>query len=197
MLRYALIRHSLHTALVFACAVLGSSLLAQPASGQNFVAGNTTPTPLAGPYRTWIDQDVRWIIAPDERSAYTALQTNPERLQFIEGFWNRRNPNPGSSQNTFKEEHYRRLAYANEHFAGPHPGWKSDRGRVYIVFGKPDSIDAHPSGVSDQSDPFEVWHYNSPRSAASQQPAPSAQPIDLKFTDPCRCGAYKLTTPLQ
>jgi GWxTD domain-containing protein len=187
-------------AVLLACGMLTFSgdLAAQsPSVGQTFVAGDSAPTPLAGPYRTWLDQDVRWIIAPDEHSVYTTLQTNAERLQFIEGFWNRRNPNPSSSQNTFKEEHYRRLAYANERFYGPHPGWKSDRGRVYIIYGKPDSIDAHPSGAASETSPFEVWHYNSPHSAASQQLAPSPQPIDLKFVDTCRCGDYKLTTPLQ
>jgi GWxTD domain-containing protein len=186
-------------AVLLACAMLTFSrdLAAQaPPVGQNFVAGDTAPTPLAGPYRTWLDQDVRWIIAPDERSAYTALQTDHERLQFITDFWQRRNPTPGRRENTFKEEHYRRLAYANQRFATVRPGWISDRGRVYIVYGKPDSIDAHPSGAASETSPFEVWHYNSPHSAASQQLAPSAQPIDFKFTDTCRCGDYKLTSPL-
>ncbi len=187
-------------AILFASAALvtGSGLTAQsPSTGQKFVASDSAPSPLAGPYQTWLDQDVRWIITPDERSAYTArLHTNAERRQFIIGFWQRRNPSPDSSpENPFKEEHYRRIAYANEHFAGPHPGWKSDRGRVYIVYGKPDSIDAHPSGGSGQADSFEVWHYNAAHSVAPWQ-ASSAQNIDFQFTDPCRCGDYKLSTPL-
>jgi GWxTD domain-containing protein len=184
--------------LLLTCAALGTggNLVAQsPTTSLKFVASDDTPSPLAGPYRTWLDQDVRWIIVPAEGSAYEGLQTNLERLQFIKGFWERRNPSPDSSQNPFKEEHYRRIAYANEHFAGSHPGWLSDRGRVYIVYGKPDSIDAHPSGGSGQANPFEVWHYNSAHSAAPWR-ASSAQNIDFQFTDPCRCGDYKLSTPL-
>ncbi len=183
--------------LASAALVTGGVVLAQsPSTGQKFVAGDSAPSPLAGPYQTWLDQDVRWIIAPDERSAYTrGSQTNPERLQFIMDSGSAGIPSPDSSPNTFKEEHYRRIAYANEHFAGPHPGWKSDRGRIYIVYGKPDSIDAHTSSAGSESAPFEVWHYNSAHSAAPWQ-ASSAQNIDFQFTDPCHCGDYKLSTPL-
>ncbi len=166
-----------------------------PSTGQKCVAGDDAASSLAGPYRTWLEQDARWIITPEESSAYTALHTNAERLQFIQNFWVRRNPNPADANNTFREEHYRRIAYANERFAGPHPGWISDRGHVYILYGKPDYIDAHPSGSGAESAPFEVWHYNSAHSAAPWQ-ASSAQNIDFQFTDPCRCGDYKLSTPL-
>jgi GWxTD domain-containing protein len=187
-------------ALLLACAMLTFShdLPAQsPSAGQKFIAGDSAPTPLAGPYRTWLDQDVSWIISDDERSAYTALQTNPERLTFITGFWARRNPDPGSSENKFKEEHYRRLAYANVHFATSHPGWMSDRGRVYIVYGKPDSIDAYPSGGSSGSNPFEVWHYKLIR-VPNEAPQPGwiMTAMDFKFVDTCHCGDYKLTSPL-
>jgi GWxTD domain-containing protein len=159
------------------------------ASTQPAAPAESAPSPLAGPYRTWIDEDVRWIIASNERSAYTALQTNPERLQFIRDFWERRNPNPGSSENAFKEEHYRRLAYANERFASGRPGWTSDRGRIYILHGKPDSIDAHPSG---EAVPFEVWHYSVIKPT---QPDSIRENVDFKFVDTCRCGDYKLTSP--
>ena len=85
---------------------------------------------------------------PKRRSAFLHLQTNEEREQFIEQFWQRRNPDPDSAENTFKEEHYRRIAYANEHFASGIPGWKTDRGRIYIMWGPPDEVDSHPSGGS-------------------------------------------------
>jgi GWxTD domain-containing protein len=182
--------------LLLTCAALnlGTNLPAQSPITQKFVAGDTAASPLAGPYQTWLDQDVRWIIAPDERLAYSAHETNPERLQFIKEFWDRRNPDPRSSENTFKEEHYRRIAYSNKHFASGRPGWFSDRGHVYIVYGKPDSIDAHPSGGGDAT-PFQVWHYNVIHGNGSE-PDLITQNVDFKFVDACRCGDYKLTTPL-
>ena len=100
------------------------------------------------PYKKWLDEDVTYIITPEERSAFLRLQTNEEREQFIEQFWLRRNPDPDSPENTFKEEHYRRIAYANEHYASGIPGWKTDRGRIYIMWGPPDEVDSHPSGGS-------------------------------------------------
>ena len=86
-------------------------------------------------YRKWLDEDVRWIITDEERSAFMQLSNDEERDQFIEAFWQRRDPTPDTEENEFKEEHYRRIAYANEHFAAGIPGWKTDRGRIYIVFG--------------------------------------------------------------
>ena len=99
-----------------------------------------------GAYKTWLEQDVPYIITDEERRAFKALGNDEEREAFIEQFWLRRNPNPDSPENEFREEHYRRIAYANEHFAAGKPGWKTDRGHIYINFGKPDSIDSHPSG---------------------------------------------------
>ena len=101
---------------------------------------------LSKTYRKWLDEDVRWIITDQERSAFMQLSNDEERDQFIEAFWQRRDPTPDTEENEFKEEHYRRIAYANEHFAAGIPGWKTDRGRIYIVFGPPDEIDSHPSG---------------------------------------------------
>src|SRR6202046_5173587 len=103
-------------------------------------------TELKGGYRTWLNQDVVWIITDEEARAFKQLSNDEERDAFIENFWLRRNPNPDSPENEFREEHYRRIAYANEHFAAGKPGWKTDRGHIYISFGKPDSIDSHPSG---------------------------------------------------
>ncbi|MDQ1453076.1 MAG: hypothetical protein QOK38_2942, partial [Acidobacteriaceae bacterium] len=103
---------------------------------------------LKGPYKKWMDEDVRWIITDQEMKAFKSLSNDEEREAFIENFWLRRNPNPDSPENEFKEEHYRRIAYANEHFAAGKPGWKSDRGHMYIAYGKPDSIESHPAGGS-------------------------------------------------
>src|ERR1700752_776274 len=121
-------------------------------------------------YKKWLNEDVVYIISPEERSAFLHLQTNEEREQFIEQFWQRRNPDPDSAENTFKEEHYRRIAYTNEHFASGIPGWKTDRGRIYIMWGPPDEVDTHPSGGSydrppeeggreTSTYPFEDWRY--------------------------------------
>src|SRR5438270_11289045 len=103
---------------------------------------------LKGEYRKWLDEDVRWIISDDERKAFMQLSNDEERDQFIEAFWQRRNPDPDSEDNEFKDEHYRRIEYANEHFAAGKPGWMTDRGRIYIGYGPPDEIESHPSGGS-------------------------------------------------
>ena len=93
---------------------------------------------LQGPFKKWINEDVRWIISPEEESAFKQLATDEERDQFIEQFWQRRDPTPDTLENEFKDEHYRRIAYANEHFAAGTPGWRTDRGRIYIVWGPAD-----------------------------------------------------------
>src|SRR5437588_807692 len=97
-------------------------------------------------YKKWLEQDVRYIITDEERSAFMKLSNDEERDQFIEQFWLRRDPTPDTEENEYKEEHYRRIAYANEHFAAGIPGWKTDRGRIYITFGPADTTDSHPSG---------------------------------------------------
>jgi GWxTD domain-containing protein len=151
---------------------------------------------LSSAYKTWLNQDVVWIISDEERKAFKNLSNDEERDAFIEQFWLRRNPNPDSPDNEFREEHYRRIAYANEHFAAGKPGWKTDRGHIYISFGKPDSIDSHPSGGSYQRPieegggetstfPFEVWHYRYLEGVGDN--------IDLEFVDTCQCGDYHFT----
>src|SRR5215831_16987697 len=83
---------------------------------------------LETPYRKWLNEDVAYIITDEERAAFKRLQTDEEREQFIEQFWLRRDPTPDTVENEFKEEHYRRIAYANERYASGIPGWKTDRG---------------------------------------------------------------------
>src|SRR5215469_6982707 len=101
---------------------------------------------LEGPYKKWLNEDVVYIITDEERQAWKRLATDEEREQFIEQFWLRRDPTPDTAENEFKEEHYERIAYANERFSSGKPGWKTDRGRIYITRGKPDEIESHPSG---------------------------------------------------
>ena len=151
---------------------------------------------LSDTYKTWLNQDVVWIISDEERKAFRNLSNDEERDAFIEQFWLRRNPDPDSQDNEFREEHYRRIAYANEHFAAGKPGWKTDRGHIYISFGKPDSIDSHPSGGSYERPmdegggetstfPFETWHYRYLEGVGDN--------IDIEFVDTCQCGDYHFT----
>ncbi len=151
---------------------------------------------LKGAYKTWLDQDVAYIISDEERKAFKNLGNDEEREAFIENFWLRRNPNPDSPDNEFREEHYRRIAYANEHYAAGKPGWKTDRGHVYIAFGPPDSTESHPSGGSYQRPmdegggetstfPFETWHYRYLEGIGEN--------VDLEFVDTCMCGDYHFT----
>jgi len=147
-------------------------------------------------YKRWLDQDVVYIITPEERRAFLHLQTNEEREQFIEAFWQRRNPNPDSPENTYKEEYYRRIAYANEHFASGIPGWKTDRGKIYIMWGPPDEINSHPTGGTwdrpmDQGGgqtttyPYEDWRYRYLPGIGEN--------VELEFVDPTGTGEYHLT----
>ncbi|MGA9184135.1 MAG: GWxTD domain-containing protein [Candidatus Acidiferrales bacterium] len=151
---------------------------------------------LASPYRKWLDEDVVYIITSEERSAFLHLTTNEEREQFIEQFWARRNPDPDSPENTFKEEHYRRIAYANEHYASGIPGWKTDRGRIYIMWGPADEVDSHPSGGSYERPseqgggetstyPFEDWRYRYLEGIGEN--------VEIEFVDPTMTGEYHLT----
>ena len=114
----------------------------------------------ATPYRKWLDEDVVYIITDQERAAFLALTTDAEREEFIEQFWKRRDPTPDTEPNEYREEHYRRIAYANEHFAGSMAGWKTDRGRIYITYGPPDEIDHHPDEAGNRY-AFEKWRYRS------------------------------------
>ena len=155
-----------------------------------------TKEKLGGVYKKWLDEDVRWIITDEELSAFKKLSNNSERDTFIEGFWQRRDPTPDTAENEYKEEHYRRIAYANEHFAAGIPGWRTDRGRIYIMYGPPTSIDAHPmggpyqrpaeeGGGQTETFPFETWRYRYLEGIG--------QEIEIEFVDDCGCGAYEMT----
>src|SRR5882672_1863611 len=101
-------------------------------------------------YKDWLDKDVAYIITDEERKAFKKLETDDERERFIEEFWRRRDPDPDTDENEFREEYYERVAYANEHYASGIPGWKTDRGRIYITWGKPDEVESHPSGGTER-----------------------------------------------
>ncbi len=146
--------------------------------------------------RRWLDEDVSYIITNEERTAFKALKTDEEREQFIEQFWLRRDPTPDTVDNEFKEEHYARIAYANERFASGIPGWKTDRGRIYIIWGKPDEIESHPSGgtydrpIEDgggttSTFPFEIWRYRYIEGIGNE--------VLLEFVDPSMSGEYRMT----
>jgi GWxTD domain-containing protein len=151
---------------------------------------------VSGSYKKWLDEDVRWIITDEERSAFKQLSNDEERDQFIEAFWQRRDPTPDTIENEFKEEHYRRIAYANEHFPAGIPGWKTDRGRMYIMYGPADEIESHPSGGTydrpmeegggtTSTYPFEQWRYRYIEGVG--------QEIIIEFVDTCMCGDYHMT----
>lgn len=147
-------------------------------------------------YKKWLDEDVRWIITDEEKSAFRQLSNDEERDNFIEAFWARRDPTPDTEENEFKEEHYRRIAYANEHFAAGIPGWKTDRGRIYIIYGPADEVDSHPSGGTYERPieegggetstyPFEDWRYRYLEGIG--------QEIIIEFVDTCMCGDFHMT----
>jgi GWxTD domain-containing protein len=151
---------------------------------------------LMGPYRKWLNEDVGYIITDEERQSFKRLATDDERQSFIESFWLRRDPTPDSAENEYKEEHYRRIAYANERYASGIPGWKTDRGRIYITFGPPAEIESHPSGGTYERPieegggttstyPFEIWRYRYIEGLGND--------IMIEFVDPTMTGEYRMT----
>jgi GWxTD domain-containing protein len=151
---------------------------------------------LSKTYKKWLNEDVAYIISDQERAAFKQLSNDEERDNFIEAFWQRRDPTPDTEENEYKEEHYRRIAYANEHFAAGIPGWKTDRGRMYIMYGPADEIDSHPSGGSYERPmeegggetstfPFEDWRYRYIEGIG--------QEVIIEFVDSCMCGDYHMT----
>jgi GWxTD domain-containing protein len=146
-------------------------------------------------YKNWLENDVAYIITDEERKAFKKLATDEEREQFIEQFWRRRDPDPDTDENEYKEEYYERIAYANEHYASGVPGWKTDRGRIYITFGKPNEVESHPTGGqydrqsyegggSTSTYPFEIWWYRYLPGIGSG--------IEIEFVDPTGSGEYRI-----
>ncbi|MDQ1387101.1 MAG: hypothetical protein QOF56_555, partial [Acidobacteriaceae bacterium] len=151
---------------------------------------------LSKTYKKWLNEDVVWIITDEERAAFKQLSNDEERDNFIEAFWQRRDPSPDTEENEYKEEHYRRIAYTNEHFAAGIPGWKSDRGRIYIMYGPADEVESHPSGGTYERPieegggetstfPFEDWRYRYLEGIG--------QEVIIEFVDSCMCGDFHMT----
>ncbi len=146
-------------------------------------------------YKDWLNKDVRYIITKEEKKAFEQLKTDEERENFIENFWRRRDPNPDTEENEFREEYYERIAYANERFASGIPGWMTDRGRIYITWGKPDSVESYPTGGyydrptyegggSTTTYPYEVWFYRHLDNVGDG--------IEIEFVDPTGTGEYRI-----
>ena len=141
--------------------------------------------PKAGPYMLWLNEDVAYIIKPVEREAFLKLKTDEEREHFIVQFWLIRDPTPGTMGNEHKEEHYRRIGYANSRYSSTVPGWKTDRGRIYIQFGPADEIESHPSGRGEKP-PFEQWLYKHLEGIGTR--------VIIEFVDAKRTGDFRMTT---
>ena len=139
---------------------------------------------LESPYRKWLVEDVAYIITPEERDTFKNLSTDDEREEFIEQFWLKRDPTPGTLENECKEEHYRRIAYTNDRFSSSLPGWKTDRGRIYITFGPPDEVESHPAG-NQGSPPYEIWRYHWIEGIGTN--------VQIEFVDTARTGEYRMT----
>ncbi len=183
----------MRTALAAICALLW---IGPPAAAQDVgsVAGSRREERFDY-YRKWLEEDVVWIISDEERAVFANLTTDGERDQFIEQFWRRRDTDPRTPTNEFKDEHYRRIAYANEKFGSGKPGWKSDRGQAYIAFGPPDIIEDHPSGGwyyrpahegggATSTYPFQLWIYNYIEGIGDQ--------VEIEFVDPSWSGEYRM-----
>jgi len=150
------------------------------------------------PYTRWVNEDVTYIITDTERTEFNRLGSNQERERFIERFWSLRDPTPGTPVNEMKEEHYRRIAYANAHYEAPGiKGWRSDRGRIYIIHGPPDELESHPAGGSitipdgrggsqTATLPFEKWRYHFIEGVGVN--------VDITFVDRNRSGEFSLLT---
>lgn len=175
------------------------SILAQPKTKSNDQDPMNKPRnekpELKKAYKDWLEKDVAYIITDEERKAFKKLATDDERERFIEEFWRRRDPDPDTDENEYREEYYERIAYANEHYASGIPGWKTDRGRIYIQWGKPDEVETHPSGGtynresyegggSTSTYPFERWFYRYLPGVGSG--------IEIEFVDPTGSGEYRI-----
>lgn len=152
-------------------------------------------TEMKDAHKRWINTDAKYIATEAERKAFFALKTDEERENFIDVFWRRRDPNPDTEENEFREEYYERIAYANENFSSGVAGWLTDRGRIYIRWGKPDSIESYPSGGaynrpsyegggSTTTYPFEVWFYRHLDNVGDG--------IEIEFVDPTGTGEYRI-----
>ena len=171
-----------------------------PAAGvqQKPPSKNEKPAEIPAQYKKWVDEEALYIISDNERDVFKSLRTDDEREGFIRTFWRRRDPSPETPLNEFREEHYRRLEWANRHYFEGKAGWRTDRGRAYIMFGPPDFFETNPGGgrgfLFDPSGPTaefpsEVWTYRSIPGLKER-----IGRIDLIFVNYYNSGSYQLTT---
>jgi GWxTD domain-containing protein len=183
------------TALFLFSALIFSSLTIFAQDDEGKKKAKQPKESLKSVYKRWIDEDVRWIITDEENKTFKSLKTDDEREQFIEQFWLRRDPDPDTDENEYREDYYQRIAYANEKYTSGIPGWKTDRGRIYIMFGKPDEVESHPSGGSydrptwegggtTSTYPFEIWWYRYIEGVGSD--------VEIEFVDPTGSGEYRI-----
>ena len=170
------------TCLSFGFAIVVGLFAVQDSSLTSFASSNTAPKEV---YHRWLNEDVAYIITSNERKAFNLLKTDEQREAFIEQFWRRRDPNPSTDKNEYREEYYSRIAYANENFTSSVPGWKTDRGRIYITFGKPDKVESLSAGISSTPYPREVWFYN-------RIPG-FGQNVKIDFVDLTGKGEYRIS----
>jgi len=182
--------HQFRLSHILLCGLIASLFITSLTAAQDRSAG-TQALPVH--YQKWLDEDVRYLITDEERSDFGKLTSDQQRDKFIAEFWEHRNPNAGSAENKFKEEHYRRLAYVNQHFAAVVPGFKTDRGRIYILYGPPDEREQHPGrtdiGIPASAPltvryPSDVWRYHFIPGVGKD--------VVFEFIDTCRCGEYLL-----
>jgi GWxTD domain-containing protein len=153
------------------------------------------PREIEDVFKRWLKEDVVYIISPEEKATFEKLATDEEREAFMEQFWLRRDPDQNTPENEYREEHYRRIAYANEHYTSGIAGWRTDRGRVYIAWGKPDETESYPAGSqynrlsyegggSTTVYAFERWWYRHLDGVGDD--------IELEFVDKSGTGDYKI-----
>ncbi|MCI0338241.1 MAG: GWxTD domain-containing protein [Acidobacteria bacterium] len=181
--------------LIFTLILSSLAVFAQDEKNEKKKKAKEPRESLKSVYKRWIDEDVRWIITDEERKTFNLLKSDDEREQFIEQFWFRRDPDPDTDSNEYREDYYQRIAYANEKYTSGIPGWKTDRGRIYIMFGKPDQVESHPSGGSydrptwegggtTSTYPFEIWWYRYIEGVGSD--------VEIEFVDPTGSGEYRI-----
>jgi GWxTD domain-containing protein len=173
-------------AAVLAVSIAGLALVAALQAAPPQPAQRQATRAETSPYMKWLNEDVVYIISDQERAAYRNLTSDPEREKFIEQFWLRRNPRPGAVVNDFKNEHYRRIAYANQKYqtASGRPGWQTDRGHMYINYGPPDEMEGHPTGAPQRGYPYEIWMYRHLDGIGDN--------VTVTFVDPTGTGDYRV-----
>ncbi|MBC7364034.1 MAG: GWxTD domain-containing protein [Candidatus Aminicenantes bacterium] len=142
-------------------------------------------------YRQWLEEEVVYIISQKEKEVFLSLENDRQRDMFIEAFWKQRDPNPNTPENEFKEEHYRRIKYANQHFGkeSPEPGWKTDMGRIYIILGEPKYTEKYEN-LYDLY-PTIIWFYE----GMAEYGLPNA--FNVVFYKPDSTNEYKLYSPIK